>query len=192
MAATEAEGQCRARLSALTAALFEETGRYLGIRFLAKAERSNRVAAFAGVGHGGIESIFLVGLSIVGSLTAYLMLTLGSGLPGVPPETLEKITAQYRDLTPGLTLMGGVERMLSLAVHFGLPFMVMQCFLRRRAYWLPVAIAFHAASNLAVVVTLKLGGAYAAEAAVAPFAVAAVFIAHRLAAQRPLASADTQ
>ena len=50
--------------SALTAGLFEETGRWLGYRFLIKKERSWRVGVMYGLGHGGIESILLVGINM--------------------------------------------------------------------------------------------------------------------------------
>jgi uncharacterized membrane protein YhfC len=41
--------------SSLTAALFEETGRWLGYRHLLTSERSRRVAIMFGLGHGALD-----------------------------------------------------------------------------------------------------------------------------------------
>lgn len=178
--------------SSLTAGLFEETGRYLGFRFFAKADRSTRVAAMAGIGHGGIESILLVGLSLIGSLATYLMMTKGGGLPKeVPPSAVAQVVEQFRALTPGLALLGGVERVFSLCVHFSLSLMVMQCFQRAKPVWLLYAIAFHAASNLFAVLAVQIAGPIAAEGVIALFAAAALFIAWKLWPTPPAAAATT-
>src|SRR5262245_22286682 len=50
-------------LLALTAALFEEVGRYFGYRiFMGKEEKTWPKGVMYGIGHGGLESIVLVGL----------------------------------------------------------------------------------------------------------------------------------
>ena len=55
--------------SALTAALFEEVGRWAGYRWLVPKARTYDEALVYGVGHGGIESILLVGLGLAASAT---------------------------------------------------------------------------------------------------------------------------
>jgi uncharacterized membrane protein YhfC len=47
--------------SALTAGIFEETGRWLGYRYLVR-ERTPLTGVMMGLGHGGLESMLLVGI----------------------------------------------------------------------------------------------------------------------------------
>jgi uncharacterized membrane protein YhfC len=50
-------------LLALTAGLFEEVGRYFGYRiFMGKEEKTWPKGVMYGIGHGGLESVVLVGL----------------------------------------------------------------------------------------------------------------------------------
>jgi uncharacterized membrane protein YhfC len=51
-------------LPSLTAGVFEETARYIAYRFLLK-EHNMENGLIYGVGHGGIESIMLVGVNVV-------------------------------------------------------------------------------------------------------------------------------
>ena len=50
--------------SCFTAGLFEETGRYVAFRKLYRAEHSWRSGVMFGLGHGGLEAVLLVGLSL--------------------------------------------------------------------------------------------------------------------------------
>jgi len=47
----------------LSAGLFEETGRFLGFRYLLKDKLSWQNGVAFGIGHGGIEALVLVGLT---------------------------------------------------------------------------------------------------------------------------------
>ena len=99
--------------SALTAGLFEETGRWLGYRFLIKKERSWRVGVMYGLGHGGIESILLIGINMAVLLVLYVALARGIQLP-LPKDKLDVIVRVVSGLTPGQTLAGGIERLFRL------------------------------------------------------------------------------
>jgi uncharacterized membrane protein YhfC len=167
--------------SAVGAGVFEEVARYYGYRRLCRDERSYRVALMYGVGHGGFESIALVGLSMAGALVTYVLYTHGM-LPtaGVPPEQLAALRAQMAGLTPLTALVGGVERIFALCIQVGFSVVVLQAFLRDDRRWLWGAIAGHAAVDFIAVALLKLGGILAAEAGIAALALCGVYALRRL------------
>jgi uncharacterized membrane protein YhfC len=158
--------------SAVTAGLFEETGRYVAYRFVWK-DRTATGALMLGAGHGGIESMLLVGLNLSVSLVLYVALSKGLTL-GLPAEALETVRGQFKALTPALALAGGVERVSSMLVHCGLSLLVLQAFTRSSRWWLVAAIAFHAASNALGVGASKALGIWPGEAVIALFALAAL------------------
>jgi uncharacterized membrane protein YhfC len=181
--------------SALTAGLFEETGRWVAFRF-AWRPRTATGALMLGAGHGGFEAMLLVGLNLAASAVLYVGLSRGVTL-GLPEDALATARAQFAKLTPGLALAAGLERLSSMAVHCGLSLLVLQAFTRRSARWLGAAIAFHAASNLAGAGALKALGVWPAELVIAAFALAALAWTVRLVradrqARAALATAEPQ
>src|SRR4051794_20280934 len=59
-------------LSSLTAGLFEETGRWLGYRFLLW-EATRRTGTMFGLGHGGLESILLAGFPLASLVVTWIL-----------------------------------------------------------------------------------------------------------------------
>ena len=51
----------------LAAGVFEETGRFLACKFLMKKRSDNKNAIMLGIGHGGIESVLIIGISMFSS-----------------------------------------------------------------------------------------------------------------------------
>lgn len=147
--------------SALTAGIFEEGGRALAYRFV-WTDRSTLGGVSLGVGHGGIESIVLIGLSLVGSLVVYVLLTHGL-MTKVPPEVLPKVEAQFATLTFSTALLGGVERLAALMLHTGCSLLVLEFSRGRGTKWLLGSIAAHAGLNGVALVLVKQAGAWPAE-----------------------------
>ncbi len=147
-------------LSCLTAGLFEETGRYVAYRTLLKNEHNTRAGVFYGIGHGGIESILFVGLSLVGILVAVQLAAAGAIPPGPGLDAMKK---QVADLTPANGLAAGFERVSAMGLHVGLSLLVLQVFTRGGLRWLWVAIALHAGTNAAAVLSIKPLGAWPTE-----------------------------
>lgn len=160
-------------LSCLTAGLFEETGRYVAFKKLLTKEHSWRSGVMFGLGHGGLEAMLLIGLTLAANTVVYVLLASGVPLP-LPPEALAAVEQQFAAVTPGLALMGGLERVSSMCVHVGLSLAVLRAVQTRSPRWYAAAIAFHAASNFAGVEVTRRFGAYAGEAAIAVFALAAL------------------
>ena len=62
----------------LAAGLFEETGRFLGMKFLLKKEPDGPMPAVAyGVGHGGMEMLMIFGITMISNIVISLMINAG-------------------------------------------------------------------------------------------------------------------
>ncbi|EKP95568.1 YhfC family glutamic-type intramembrane protease [Thermaerobacter subterraneus] len=171
-------------LASLTAALWEETGRYVAYRAAVRRPRLADAAAM-GVGHGGFESAVLVGLSLLGTGIALLALPLlgaggsgpgpgggtapGPGWPALPAEAgpaldqLRQAALEGGVLAPVLAL---VERAAALTLHVGLSILVAAAWVQRRAVLWLAAVVIHFAANAAAVALAQMGYAVAAEGVV--------------------------
>lgn len=155
-------------LLALTSGLFEEGARYLVMRGAAKRVRRWNEALMFGAGHGGIEAVLVVGLSVVGAL---VLLTRGDQLieqlrVNVPAQA-DALAAQLAELraAPAWTAALAIwERALAITLHIGLSILVMRAVRDRRLALLLLAMALHAAFNALALLVLRYAGILAAEA----------------------------
>lgn len=156
----------------LTAGLFEEVGRYVGYRWLFKpSERTVDNGLMYGVGHAGIESIALVGLSVLSTLLTVIALqrvdVAQLNLPPAQADQLRQILAMSW-WTP---LLGAFERVGTLLVHVSLSLLVLRVFLTGRIVWLWLAIGYHALFDFVVAgFAVRYLGAVGAEGVLAVFA----------------------
>ena len=132
---------------ALTAALFEEVGRYFGYRiFMGKEEKTWSKGVMYGIGHGGIESIVLVGL-LSSALSLINILVIQSlditKLPAAQQVTLHDQFATLAAQPAWLPLLGGYERLCAIAFHIAMSIVVLQVFRRGRMRWLWYAVGLH-------------------------------------------------
>lgn len=167
--------------SALTAGLFEETGRWAGYRWLVKRERTFRVGVMFGIGHGGVESMLLVGLNLGVSAVLYVLFASGHA-PAMPPEAASKVVEALSALHPVDLLAATLERAMALTFHVAASLLVLQCFTRGSKRWLAGAVLLHFATDFVGVegaLQLKRWGSLAAEAAVVPSFVVAVWLIGR-------------
>jgi uncharacterized membrane protein YhfC len=131
------------------AALFEEIGRYLGMRFLVRPTGNPGSAVAYGIGHGGIEAILIGGLGAAQTLVLATLLnsgrfdaTLGTS---VPPDMLLQMRAGLEHLTAALVVMACLERLVALLIQIGFSLLVWRAVERRRLSWLALAVLLHAA-----------------------------------------------
>jgi uncharacterized membrane protein YhfC len=154
-------------LFGLSAGVFEEVARYLVYRFWMKDVRSWREGVFFGLGHGGVEAIILGALA---GLALYAALAFQStDFEALEPDQLQAITLQFEAYwaSPWFeVLLGFVERVFALMMHVSLALLVLQVFLRRRAWWLALAIIWHALVDAVAVFGLYTWGPYWTEAAI--------------------------
>lgn len=117
----------------LTAGVFEELARYIGFKFIIKDDTYEKGVTY-GAGHGGIESIMLVGLSVLS--VGVVLLTSPEVLP---PGQLEMIMA-----TPVyMPLVGLYERLMAMIVQIGFSIIVLESVRRKDITYLFAAIGLH-------------------------------------------------
>ncbi|HEY1297799.1 MAG TPA: YhfC family glutamic-type intramembrane protease [Chloroflexota bacterium] len=172
----------------LSAALFEEVGRYVGFRvFMRREEKTWAKAVMYGLGHGGLESMLLVGGTGLLSLISLLSIQVG-GLGQVPAEQRAATVQQIQTLASQpvwLSLLGAWERLWTLPIQVACSVLVLQVFRRGSLVWLWLAIAAHTLVDLT---TVGLGQALGAsvstslivEAAIAGFGAVAVWLIWRM------------
>jgi len=189
-------------IAAVTAGLFEEVGRYLGYRFLWRKEgKSWERGVMYGVGHGGLESMLLVGgLAIMGLVNAIALSSMDVSQLPVTGEQLAQIQAakaQIEALPWWLPLVGGIERVFAMSVQVSLSVLVLQCFLQKSLKWLWIAIGYHTLVDwVAPLLNHFIGtgkgmgpGVLWVEAVVAIFALFSLFLILRLRGQPASVSA---
>ena len=173
----------------LMAGLFEETGRFLAMKYLLKKEPSETKPAVSyGLGHGGLEMILLFGFSMISTLTMAVMVNAGMTdmlLEKTPEASQAALTAQFDQLkttSAGTYLYGLWERLSALTLHLGLSILVWTA-VRKGGKWLwlfPAAIALHALVDGVVVLLKDSLGMVALEAILFVAALAVAALAYRI------------
>ena len=163
------------------AALFEESGRFLAMKFLMKKEPSSAIPGVAyGLGHGGMEMLMLFGVGMISNMVIAIMMNAGQMdalLANVPVDTLEQAQAQLsgiEDITAGTLAIGFWERCSALLLQLGLS-LTMWTAVRRGGKWLwLIALCFflHFAVDSCAVVLSKSVGMVAVELVILALAIA--------------------
>ncbi len=129
---------------AVTAALFEETARFLVFRFLIR-DRHRWIEGIAfGFGHGAVEALLITGLTLVNLIVIFFAINAGvldTLLAGVDPAARETIRQQALSATPLLLGLGGLERILAVMIHIGMTMIVLTGLQRNRP-WTYLAAAY--------------------------------------------------
>ncbi len=145
---------------ALTAALFEETGRLLGFRFLLKNRLEWKNGIAFGIGHGGFEAIVIVGLANINNIVFSFLINSGQSdklAAGLPPETYTYVFDQLTNNSPALFLIGGLERIMTIVIHIALSLVVLYGVMNRKyIYWL-YAVLLHTLLNSPVILMENYG-----------------------------------
>lgn len=170
---------------AVTAGLFEEGGRWLGYRWLmGREEKTWNKAVMYGLGHGGLESIVLVGGGTLVSLLGIRMLS-KVGINALPQSQRETVAHQLAVLSSQpawMPLLSAYERLWAIAIQAALSVIVLQVFRRGNLRWLWIAIAAHALVDFTSVVSLRLLGpehittAFATEGLITVYGLIALWI----------------
>ena len=167
---------CSAVILGLSAGLFEEITRYVGLRWWAKDARSWSKGLLFGNGWGGIEALLLVLVMLLNYIIFMALRTVDLSTM-LPPEQLIPLQ-QGLEIYWGVnwydSLLGPLERMLVLPAQMALTIMVLQVFLRGQSRWLWLAIGWHALLNAAGVIVVRQWGAFAAEGVIAIFSVLSI------------------
>lgn len=132
----------------LMAALFEETGRYLAMKFLVRPLDFPNAFLY-GVGHGGLEAMLLCGVASISNLVSATMINSGAmsaQLASLGAQAAANSAAALSALwtTPSLTFFaGGVERILAITLHISLSLLVFCALQKHSRKHLFAAYLFH-------------------------------------------------
>ena len=148
----------------LMAGLFEETGRFLSMRFLMKNEPSDlKPAVTFGIGHGGMEMIAVFALTMVSLLVMAIMVNTGAVetiLAKAPADAQPQVLAQIDQLKSAEAetyLFGLWERFSALILHMSFSTLVWIA-VRKGGKWIllfPAAILLHALVDALTVILSK-------------------------------------
>ncbi len=116
---------------AFTAGLFETAGRYAVAKLMSKKLDYTRSFA-AGLGHGSIEAMFVVGLTYVSNLIYIIMINTGifdsivaqTAGRGVDTTMLLALKESLINTPSGIFLLAGYERILTVLFHIALSMVV--------------------------------------------------------------------
>lgn len=116
---------------AFTAALFEVVGRYVVAKIMSKNLTYERSIA-AGLGHGGIEAMLVIGMTYINNLVYIIMINTGSfdgvveqtAALGVDTSSLVTIKETLVGGGASIFLLAGYERILTMIAHVALSLVV--------------------------------------------------------------------
>ena len=118
-------------LLAFTAGLFELVGRYVVAKILSK-NLSFKKGFAAGLGHGGIEAMALIGMSYISNLLYVAMINTGAinaviaqtEAMGVDTSAIYTLVDTLVNTPAYMFLLGGYERLLTMIAHTAMTLIV--------------------------------------------------------------------
>lgn len=147
----------------LAAALFEETGRFVAMKFFMKNSLDKGNALMYGVGHGGVEAILLVGLTYVNNIVTSIMInsggiqvTMSQLTPEMQQTTYQQLQALWQT-EPYVFCMAGIERIAAVILQICLSVLVYKCVKTGQKKYYAGAFALHFIVDFVTVVTAGLG-----------------------------------
>ena len=150
---------------ALSAALFEETVRYLTFKLLLKERQVWKCGLAYGIGHGGIEAALIVGITYVNNIILSIIInrnTLAPFLRGKVEDAMaERIYKGLTETPPGVFLAAGVERLFVVFIHIALSVLILEGIVRKHSllFYLTAVVA-HAALNFVSAYLIHTGVNY--------------------------------
>jgi uncharacterized membrane protein YhfC len=146
---------------ALTAGIFEEVGRYIVMKLFMKKSLNWKSGIAFGIGHGGIEAMIIVGLTLINYVVISIMIN--SGLfdnviaATMAPEIAEQIRTTLVDTPTVNFLGGGFERTMTIIIQIAFSIMVLYAVKFKKPVYLLYAILLHAVVDAPTVVLVSMG-----------------------------------
>ena len=135
--------------------VFEETGRLIAFKTLLRRRTWRETSMSYGIGHGGVEVVFGVGISLISYIALGFLINSGEAAKEFEetlkamdqPWMIEQVTGQMKtitgfDLTSLCTLL--IERVFAVLFHIGASILVFYACRDKKKFWLyPLAIVIH-------------------------------------------------
>lgn len=154
----------------LAAGVFEEVGRFITIKIFMTEEKLNkRNSIMLGIGHGGIESIVLVGISEIANLLNVWLINNGGYAASLEllPEDQVEITIRQASALWNMSgyefWLGGVERLATIAFHICLSYLVYRAVSDKAIIKLLAAIGCHFLLDAGMVLISSFAGVVVTE-----------------------------
>lgn len=117
---------------AFTAGLFELAGRFAVAKLLNRKNLTRKRSLAAGLGHGGIEAILIIGMTYINNLVIMLMINSGSfdalisqtASLGGDVSQLQAVREALLTTSPFLFLLAGFERILTMIAQAAMSMIV--------------------------------------------------------------------
>lgn len=158
------------------AGLFEETGRYLAFKTVLRKKRANDYNGLMyGAGHGGIEAVILLSVTMIINVIFSLQTNAGQVSPFGGLDAAQQLAN-----TPfWMMLVGALERISAVAIHVSLSVLVWFAAKHGKKFMLyPLAILLHLLVDAVAVILSRLGvNVWIIEGAVYAIAIAFIFLA---------------
>ena len=135
--------------------VFEETGRLVAFKTVLRKRKQRETGLSHGIGHGGFEAMFILGITYIEYFVFAIMLSQGSFVElmiepvkdTLTPDVVKQITdiveqiTTFSAVTLGLAL---VDRLIAVAFHIGASLLVFYAVKDKKKWWLyPLAILIH-------------------------------------------------
>ena len=162
----------------LCAGLSEELLRYAMFRWWVKDARSFKSSLLLGTGHGGAGSIFLaiIVLYNFANMAIYRNADLIALVPADQAQMLQAQIAAFWSAPWYYTLREAIGQIFMLMIQINLAVIMLQTFIRKRWYWVLLAISFHTVVEAARVIALNLSSEYLMYAVLGVFAIISAII----------------
>ena len=139
----------------LAAGLFEESGRFAAFKLTRKKYNTTGDAYSFGVGHGGIEAIYIVGLAMISNIMLASSInqngiqSIVASVPAASKETVSAALNAMAAMPPTDFLLGGIERIGAMTFHIGASLWVYLAASKRGPFgFYPLAILLHLLLNI--------------------------------------------
>ena len=172
----------------LMAGLFEETGRLVAFKLAKGWKTSPQDALMYGAGHGGIEAVLIVGLTMAANIMLAMLLNQG-GMAAVitvtgpiPDQTADALLALGS--TPAFMFFwSGFERLAAVGLHIALSVLVYAAVCQKGKggwRWFAVAVGLHAMVDMLAVLLNSLLPTAVTEGAIALLTLGCLWLARRV------------
>ena len=172
----------------LAAGLFEETGRFVAMKFWLKKYYANPYNSIMyGAGHGGIEVLLILGVANINNIIYSVLYNAGLSnilLDPLPAESKEIVMNSFELLkttSPLAFLAGDFERIVAVILHISLSVLVWMSVVYGKRILFPLAIFLHFLMDASsVLVNEWTGSIVIVEVVIAVISLGCAFFAYYL------------
>lgn len=137
--------------------VFEETGRFVAFKTLLRKRKQRETGLSHGIGHGGFEAMFILGITYIEYFVFALMLNQGSFFElmiepvkdTLTPDVVKQINGIVEQITTfsaGMLGLALVDRLIAVLYHIGASILVFYSCKDKKKWWLyPLAVVIHTA-----------------------------------------------